>query len=68
MISKAIINFSENFIINNKKSPNDQDFIENFVNNNYFENLLINLAEIDTYYFKVSDEFFRFNAISLLPP
>ena len=67
MISKAIINFSENFIINNKKSPNDQDFIENFVNNNYFENLLINLAEIDPYDFKVSDEFFRLNAISVLP-
>ena len=37
-----------------------------FVNNNYFEDLLISLAKADPYDFKISDEFLKLNAISSL--
>ena len=67
MISKSIINFSKYFVLSYKNSPLDPNLIEDFVNNDYFKNLLINLTEIDPYDFKISDEFFRLNAISLLP-
>ena len=41
--------------------------MENFVNNNYFEDLLISLTKVDPYDFKISDEFLKLNAISSLP-
>ena len=67
MISEIIKNFSKHFVLNNKNFFADQNFIEVFASNNYFENLLINLAEIDPYDAKISDEFFKLNAISSLP-
>ena len=67
MISKKINNFSKYFILNNKDYVNDQNFIEDFANNNYFESLLINLAEIDPYDSKISNEFLKLDAISALP-
>ena len=67
MISKKIINFSQYFILNKKNILDDQNLLENFVNNSYFEDLLISLAEADPYDFKISDEFLKLNAISSLP-
>ena len=67
MISEIIKDFSKHFVINNKNFLVDRDFIEDLANNNYFENLLINLAEIDPYDAKISDEFLKLNAISSLP-
>ena len=55
MISKSIINFSKYFVLSYKNSPLDPNLMEDFVNNDYFENLLINLTEIDPYDFKISD-------------
>ena len=67
MISKKIIYFSENFTLNKINISEDQNLLEYFVNNNYFEDLLISLAEADPYDFKISDEFLELNAISSLP-
>ena len=67
MVSEKIINFSKYFILNKKNIPDDQNLLENFVNNNYFEDLLISLAKVDPYDFKISDEFLKLNAISSLP-
>ena len=67
MVSKKIINFSKYFILNKKNILDDQNLLENFVNNNYFEDLLISLAKVDPYDFKISDEFLKLNAISSLP-
>ena len=67
MVSEKIINFSKYFILNKKNILDDQNLLENFVNNNYFEDLLISLAKVDPYDFKVSDEFLKLNAISSLP-
>ena len=67
MISKIISDFSRQFVLNNRNFLVDQNLIEYFVGNNYFENLLINLAEIDPYNSKISDEFLKLNAISSLP-
>ena len=67
MISEKIINFSKYFILNKKNILADQNLLENFVNNNYFEDLLISLAKVDPYDFKISDEFLKLNAISSLP-
>ncbi len=67
MVSEKIINFSKYFILNKKNIPNDQNLLENFVNNNHFEDLLISLAKVDPYDFKISDEFLKLNAISSLP-
>ena len=67
MISKIISDFSRQFVLNNKNFLVDQNLIEDFVSNDYFENLLINLAEIDPYNSKISDEFLKLNAISSLP-
>ncbi len=67
MVSRKIINFSKYFNLNKKNIPDDQNLLENFVNNNYFEDLLISLAKVDPYDFKISDEFLKLNAISSLP-
>jgi len=67
MIFKKIDNFSKNFILNNKDYSNGQNLIEDFVNNNYFESLLLNLAEINPYDSKISNEFLKLDAISALP-
>ncbi len=67
MISKKIIYFSKNFTLNKINISEDQNLLEYFVNNNYFEDLLISLAEADPYDFKISDEFLELNAISSLP-
>jgi len=67
MISKIISDFSKNFILINKFPPNDKNLIEDFVNNNHFKNLLINLVEIDCYDTNISDEFSKLDAISSLP-
>ena len=67
MISEKIINFSKYFIINKNNTKNDQNLLENFVNNNHFEDLLINLTKEDPYDIKISNEFLKFNAISSLP-
>ena len=67
MISEKIINFSKYFILNKNNILADQNLLENFVNNNYFEDLLISLAKVDPYDFKISDEFLKLNAISSLP-
>ncbi len=67
MISEKIINFSQYFILNKKNILDDQNLLENFVNNNYFEDLLISLTKVDPYDFKISDEFLKLNAISSLP-
>ena len=67
MVSKKIINFSKYFILNKKNILDDQNLLEDFVNNNYFEDLLISLAKVDPYDFKISDEFLKLNAISSLP-
>ena len=49
MIINSIIKFSKNFILNKNNLLTDQNLIKNFVNNNYFENLLINLIELNPY-------------------
>ena len=67
MVSKKIINFSKYFILNKKNILDDQNLLENFVNNNYFEDLLISLTKVDPYDFKISDEFLKLDAISSLP-
>ena len=67
MISEKINNFSKYFIFNNKDYVDYQNLIEDFANNSYFENLLINLAEIDPYDSKISNEFLKLDAISSLP-
>ena len=67
MVSEKIINFSKYFILNKKNILDDQNLLENFVNNNYFEDLLISLTKVDPYDFKISDEFLKLNAISSLP-
>ncbi len=67
MVTNKIINFSKYFILNKKNILDHQNLLENFVNNNYFEDLLISLAEADPYDFKISDEFLKLNAISSLP-
>ena len=67
MILKIIKNFTNNFTLNLKDSLNDQNLLENFVNNNYFENLLVNLAEINPYDTNISNEFLKLDAISSLP-
>ena len=67
MISKIIYDFSKNFSLNKKNLLVDQNLIEDFVNNNHFENLLINVAEIDPYDSKISNEFLKLDAIYSLP-
>ena len=67
MITSIIKNFSKNFVLHDKYVLDDQALIEHFVNNNHFKNLLINLAEIDPYDSKISDEFSKLDAISSLP-
>ena len=67
MILNSITNFSQHFILNKKNLLVNQNLIENFVNNNHFENLLINLIEINPYDVKISNEFSKLNAISSLP-
>ena len=49
MILSSINKFSEYFILGKKNFVINKDLIENFVNNNHFENLLINLTEINPY-------------------
>ncbi len=67
MIVNSIIKFSKHFIINKNNLLIDQNLIKNFVNNNYFENLLINLIELNPYDEKIANEFSKINAISSLP-
>ena len=67
MIVDSITKFSKHFILNKNNLLADQNLIENFVNNNYFENLLINLTEINPYDVKIANEFSKINAISSLP-
>ena len=67
MILSPINKFSKYFILGKKNFVSNTDLIENFVNNNHFENLLINLTEIDPYDVKISNEFSKINAISSLP-
>ena len=67
MILNSISKFSEYFILGKKNFVINKDLIENFVNNNHFENLLINLTEINPYDVKISNEFSKINAISSLP-
>ncbi len=67
MVIDLINKFSKYFILDKKNFLVDQNLIENFVNNNHFENLLINLTEIDPYDVKISNEFSKINAISSLP-
>ena len=67
MILNSINKFSEYFILGKKNFVSNTDLIENFVNNNHFENLLINLTEINPYDVKIANEFSKLNAISSLP-
>ena len=67
MILNSISKFSEYFILGKKNFVSNTDLIENFVNNNHFENLLINLTEINPYDVKIANEFSKLNAISSLP-
>ena len=67
MVINPIKKFSKHFNLNKKNFSVDQSLIENFVNNNYFENLLINLTEINPYDVKIANEFSKINAISSLP-
>ena len=67
MILGSINKFSKYFILDKKNFVINKDLIENFVNNNYFENLLINLTEINPYDVKIANEFSKINAISSLP-
>ncbi len=67
MILSLINKFSEYFILGKKNFVSNTDLIENFVNNNHFENLLINLTEINPYDVKIANEFSKLNAISSLP-
>ena len=67
MISKKISNFSKYFILNKKNYLDEKNLIEDFANNNYFGSLLTNLAEIDPYDPKISNEFLNLDAISALP-
>ena len=57
MILSSINKFSKHFILGKK----------NFVNNNHFENLLINLTKINPYDERIANEFSKLNAISSLP-
>ena len=57
MILSTINKFSEYFILGKKNFVSNTDLIENFVNNNHFENLLINLTEINPYDVKIANEF-----------
>ena len=59
MVINPIKKFSKHFILNKKNFSVDQSLIENFVNNNYFENLLINLTEINPYDVKLQMSFQR---------
>ena len=67
MILSSINKFSEHFILGKKNFVINKDLIENFVNNNYFENLLIDLTEINPYDERIANEFSKLNAISSLP-
>ena len=67
MTLNLIKKFSEYFILSKKNFVINKDLIENFVNNNHFENLLINLTEINPYDVKIANEFSKLNAISSLP-
>ncbi len=67
MILDFIDKFSQNFILNKKNFIVDKNLIENFVNSSHFENLLINLTEINPYDVEISNEFSKLNAISSLP-
>ena len=64
MVIDLINKFSKYFILDKKYFLVDQNLIENFVNNNHFENLLINLTEINPYDVKIANEFSKINAIS----
>ena len=66
MILNPINKFSKYFILGKKNFVSNTDLIENFVNNNHFENLLINLTEINPYDVKIANEFSKLNAISSL--
>ena len=57
MTLNLIKKFSEYFILDKKNFVSNKDLIENFVNNNHFENLLINLTEINPYDVKIANEF-----------
>ena len=59
MIYKIINNFSNNFTFNSKDYLLGQNLIEDFANNKFFETLLINLAEINPYDPKISNEFLK---------
>ena len=67
MILSSINKFSKHFILGKKNFVINKDLIENFVNNNHFENLLINLTEINPYDVKIANAFSKLNAISSLP-
>ena len=67
MILNSIDKFSEHFILGKKNFVINKDLIENFVINNYFENLLIDLTEINPYDERIANEFSKLNAISSLP-
>ena len=67
MILDLIKKFTKHFILDKKNVLVDHNLIENFVNNNHFENLLINLTKINPYDVKISNEFSNINAISSLP-
>ena len=67
MILSSINKFSEYFILGKKNFIINNELIENFVNNNHFENLLISLTEINPYDVKIANEFSKLNAISSLP-
>ncbi len=67
MILDLIDKFSRHFILDKKNFLAHQNLIENFVNNNHFENLLINLTKLNPYEIEISNEFSKFNAISSLP-
>ena len=67
MTVSSINKFSEHFILGKKNFVINKDLIENFVNNNYFENLLIDLTEINPYDERIANEFSKLNAISSLP-
>ena len=67
MILSSINKFSKHFILGKKNFVINKDLIENFVNNNYFENLLIDLTEINPYDERIANEFSKLNAISSLP-
>ena len=66
-IQKKPRGLADAFILGKKNFVINKYLIENFVNNNNFENLLIDLTEINPYDERIANEFSKLNSISSLP-